>query len=209
MQLRTLAKLVVPLLLMAFVLPCVFASTISSELTGTVLGVLDGSSFSLSGQTVKLACISTPSYGQPGYEESKSQLSGLIQGKTVYLDLDAVTVTDQGKLLCVAFFDYNSTHYVNVNKAMLENNYAVPNSTIVTEFNPATWAFFVAKQTPTPTSTPIATAAPTVTPTPTPFSAPTHSVAPSVPEFPMTIVLLIIGITTLVTITKITKRIKK
>jgi endonuclease YncB( thermonuclease family) len=71
-------------LILGFLFPCALASTISVDASGTVLSVIDGSSFTLtSGETVKLAGIDTPIIGAVGYEASRGYLAGMIQGKTV------------------------------------------------------------------------------------------------------------------------------
>ncbi len=156
-----------------------YAAVIQTDKTGTVTSVIDGSSFTINtGETIKLAEITTPASGDAGFESARSYLANLIEAKTLFLDVDTRVVTDQGKFLCVAYLDYNSSHYENINQAMLENHYAAPTTTRTTEFNPSTWTWFVAKQTATPTPTPAATVTATPTPTPTPFSAPTPSLSP-------------------------------
>ncbi len=183
-------------------IPDALAATIEINKTGTVSSVLDGSSFMLtSGETVKLALIDTPAAGETGYSESKTYLSGLLPpGTTVYLDIDTITRTDQGRLLCVVYINYNATYYENINQAMLQNNYATPSIDNNTKFNRASWTWFVSKQEPTVSPTTVATSTLTATPTPTPFSAPSPSVNPSVPELPTTIALIIVGTTTLLII---------
>ena len=184
------------LLLLAFLFSNALATNISIDKTATVSTVIDGSTFTLnSGETVKLAAIDTPPLGY-GYTESRNYLTSMIQGKTVYLDIDTITITDQGRLLCVAYLDYNSTHYENVNMAMIQNSYAVPSSVSNTKFNPTTWTWFVPKETPTSSPT-ISPSTPTATPTATPFSPPTPSVSPDVPELSAFLSILIIGMTTL------------
>ena len=199
MHQRTMKIITVAFLLMAFLIPNVLAATIEIDKTAIVSTVIDGSSFTLlSGEKVKLAAIDTPPLGHNGYTESKNYLSRLIQGKTVYLDTGTVTISDQyGRLLCVAYLDYNSTHYENVNMAMIQNGYAVP-SVNDTNFNPTTWSWFIPKETPTSSPAAISTTAPTSTPTPTPFSPPTPSVSPDIPEYPAFLSLLIMGITSLI-----------
>ena len=208
-------RLVTIVTVMIFVLAVLFslvtAELISTYNTGTVAAVIDGSSFQLgSGGTVKLVAIDTPSSGQVGYSESKNYLTTLIQSKTVYLDTGAVATTDQqGRLLCVVYIGFNSTHYENINMAMVQNGYAAPNSTIINGFNPGTWTWFVLKQ--TPTTTPSATITPqsTATPTPTPFSQPSPSINPTIPELSTNITLLIGVITTLIVATQFYKKRKK
>jgi endonuclease YncB( thermonuclease family) len=175
-------------LLLILLLPLAFAQTISFDKTAVVSSVIDGSSFMLNTvETIKLAAIDTPLSGQNGFNESRNYLASLVERKTVYLTVDTVTITEAGKLLCVAYLDYNSTHYININKAMIDNHYAIQNNTSNTKFNPAEWTFFVYKQTATPTPsepTPINT--PTATPTPTPFSGVSPSVSPEISAIPST-----------------------
>jgi endonuclease YncB( thermonuclease family) len=162
------------------------AATIEIDQTGTVATVVDGSSFILSSmQTVRLADISTPQPGQPGYTEAKNYLTGIIQGKTVYLDTDNLAITDQsGRLVCVAYIDYNSSYYLNVNAAMIQNGYAAPASDYP-QFNSVipTSTWFVPKEVPTPS--PIeSTPTPAETATPTPYQpSPMPTITPNIPEF--------------------------
>jgi endonuclease YncB( thermonuclease family) len=190
------------LLLLAFLFSNAIAAGIQIDNTATVTTVIDGSSFTInSGKTIKLAGIETPQSGQPGYNEAKSYLKSIlfldgqyVQGKTVYLDIDNIAATDQyGRLMSVAYIDYNSTHYENVNMAMLVNNYAVPSSLNNSEFNPSSWTWFIPKNTPSPS--PTSTPAPTATPSMTPYSPPpTPTPSPEVPEFSAVTILIIISL---------------
>ena len=204
-------KMTITIIIIAVLFPLASATAISTDKTGTVSAVIDGSSFQLSSsETIKLAAIDTPTLGQSGYLESKNYLTTLIQGKTVILDEGAASITDQeGRLLCVVYLDYNSTHYENINMAMIQNGYAVPNGTISNGFDLGTWAWFVLKQ--TPTTTPIASIGPqsTDTPTPTPFSQHSPSLGPTIPELPINITLLIIAIATLLFAPQLYKKRKK
>ena len=214
MRCRLLTKVTLTIIIMATLFPLVTAESISTFRTGTVSAVIDGSSFQLgSSEIIKLAAIDTPSSGQPGYSESKNYLTTLIQSKTVYLDTGVAETTDQqGRLLCIVYLDYNSTHYENVNMAMIQNGYATPNSQNVQNsngFNVGTWTWFVSKQ--APTSSPSATIASpsSETPTPTPFSQPSPSLNPTIPELSTNIILLIIALTTLLVVTQLCKKRKK
>jgi endonuclease YncB( thermonuclease family) len=172
------------LLLLAFLFSNVMATSISIDKTATVSTVIDGSSFMInSGETVKLAGIETPPSGQPGYSEAKYYLTNMVQGKIVYLDIDNLATTDQyGRLISVGYIDYNSTHYENVNMAMIVNSYAIPISLNNSEFNPSSWTWFVPKDTPSPS--PTSTSTPTAIPSVAPYSPPpTPSPSPIVPEF--------------------------
>jgi hypothetical protein len=64
----------------------------------------------------------------------------------VYLDIDDLYRTGTyGRLICVAYVTYNSTHYVNVNKALLEGGYAEI-SNYNNEFSPYSWSLYIPKQ---------------------------------------------------------------
>ncbi len=183
------------LLLLAFLFFNAIATGINIDSTATATTVIDGSSFMInSGETVKLAGIDTPSSGQQGYSEAKNYLTNMVQGKTVYLDIDNLATPDQyGTLMSVAYLDYNSTHYENVNMAMLVNNYAVPSSLSNSEFNPSSWTWFISKITPSPT--PTSTSAPTASPSVTAFTPPpTPTPSPTVPEFSAVTIFIIISL---------------
>jgi cell division septation protein DedD len=155
------------------------AAVIPYDKTGSVTSVISGNTFTLNtGETVKLAEITVPANGEAGFETSRSYLASIIEGKTVYLDSDTLIRTDGGKFLCVAYIDFNTTHYENINQAMIEARYAAPTTTQTTEFTPSSWTWFIAKQTATPTPTPTPAPTATITASPTPFSAPTPSISP-------------------------------
>lgn len=107
--------------------------------------VIDGDTFDLNtGERIRLADINAPENGTAGYQEAKDYVIATVEGKTVYLDIDDVygTDTDGNRFVAVVYFSYNSTHYQNLNKTLLDNNYAVlwdhDN-----EFSPDDWTLFV------------------------------------------------------------------
>lgn len=155
------------------------AAVITYDKTGTVTSVISGNTFTINtGETIKLAEITVPASGEAGFETSRSYLASMIEGKIVYLDVDSRIINDGDKFLCIAYIDFNTTHYENINKAMIEARYAAPTTTQTTEFNPSTWTWFIAKQTATPTPTSTAAPTATVTASPTPFTAPSPSISP-------------------------------
>ena len=152
----------------------VFASLLMLQVCGeidrtsTVTRVIDGDTFDIStGDRIRLADVDAPEYYESGYSEATDYLSSLIDGKTVYLDVDDVYTYDYSgkgdRLVCVAYVDYDSTHLMNVNKALLDEGYAVI-SDYYNEFSPYSWSLLVPKVTPEPTQSP----SPSITPTPTP-----------------------------------------
>ena len=91
---------------------------------------------------VRLADINAPELGTVEGERARRALESLIQGRTVLLDIDGVDVFDKyGRIIAVAYIDYNETHLLNINKWLVEEGYARvwdhPN-----EFNPGTWKLY-------------------------------------------------------------------
>ena len=85
-----------------------------------------------------MADVDAPESGESGYYEAKNFLISLVDEKTVYLDIDDVYETGPyGRLICVVYVEYNSTHYTNVNKALLVEGVAVIKN-YDNEFNPYT-----------------------------------------------------------------------
>lgn len=115
-----------------------------SDLTAVVSEVIDGDTFhTSSGDKIRLADIDAPEVGQPGANEATNALISLVSGKTVYLDIDDVSRTDQyGRLVCVVYIDYNSTHVENVNKALLVEGVTVIRDHENNEFDPYTWTLY-------------------------------------------------------------------
>jgi hypothetical protein len=110
--------------------------------------VIDGDTFDTAeGYRIRLADIDAPEYYEDGYQSAKDFLISLINGKTVYLDIDDIYRTGPyGRLICVVYVTYNSTHYLNVNKALLVEDYAEI-SNFDNEFNPYSWSLYILKQT--------------------------------------------------------------
>jgi micrococcal nuclease len=115
----------------------------------TVEWVYDGDTFrTTDDESIRLADIDTPEINESGYQEATNYMISIIKNKAVFLDIDDKYVyDDEGKgsrLVCVVYVDYNQTHYLNVNKALLESDLAViwehDN-----EFNPYTWTLYVSK----------------------------------------------------------------
>lgn len=160
---------------------------------GVVTKIVDGDTFDIIATNgtefrIRLADVDANESGEVGYAEAKEYLRGLIFGKTVYLDVDDLYVWDyEGKgdrLVCVTYVDYNSTHWENVNEALVGGGYAEVDN-YLNEFNPYSWVLYVPLPTPSPspspspTPTPTPTPAPTASPTPTPTSTPTPTAVPT------------------------------
>ena len=134
------------LFLSAMSIICVYGEV---DKTSTVTRVIDGDTFDIStGERIRLADIDAPEYYESGYSQAKEYLSSLIDGKTVYLDVDDVYTYDYNgkgdRLVCVAYVDYDSTHLMNVNKALSDEGHAVI-SNFNNEFNPYSWSLFIPK----------------------------------------------------------------
>lgn len=133
-------------LLMQYLVPVVQGS-MEIDKTTVVSRVIDGDTFdTTSGHRIRLADIDTPEKGESGYDNAKNFLIGLVYNKRVYLDIDDIYRTDKyGRLVCVVYVSYNSTHFKNVNKALLIRGYAVIWN-FHNEFNPNTWSLYSPKE---------------------------------------------------------------
>jgi hypothetical protein len=77
------------------------------------------------------------------YLESKNFLTSLVSGKSVYIDIDDISRTDQyGRYVCSVLVEWNSSHFLNVNKTMVDNGHAVASDYTNNEFNPYTWNLY-------------------------------------------------------------------
>ncbi|MDW8359664.1 MAG: thermonuclease family protein [Candidatus Caldarchaeum sp.] len=116
------------------------------DIVASVYRVVDGDTFDcFPAGRVRLADVNTPERGQPGYTEATNALRMLVEGKTVYLDVDNLNVMDAySRLVSVVYVDYNATHVVNVNLWMVLNRHAAV-SDFRNEFNPAEWSLYVRK----------------------------------------------------------------
>lgn len=124
----------------------VVVNRVEVDETAFVTNIVDGDTFDISGERIRLADVDTPERGQYGYNEASNYLSRLIYGKRVYLDVDDVYRYDTygTRLVCLVYVDYSATHYLNVNKALLVEGLArisdYPN-----EFSPDEWSRLVPK----------------------------------------------------------------
>ena len=116
------------------------------DATTAVSGVIDGDTFDTTTQgRIRLADIDAPEYYEPGYSAAKQCLEELIDGKTVYLDIDDVHQTDPyDRYVCVVYVEYSTTQFKNVNKALLVEGVAVIDD-YSNEFNPYSWTLYVSE----------------------------------------------------------------
>jgi hypothetical protein len=167
-----------------------FVNGAIDEKTGIVTNVIDGDTFDLSnGDRIRPADINASEIYQEGGPEARDYLSSWIYGKTVYLDVDDKYIYDDygngDRFVCVVYVSYNSTHYLNINRLMVNAGHAEIKD-YDNEFNPYSWSLFVLKpiiptSTPTPTPSPTPTSTPEPTQTPSPTPVPTITPIPSYP----------------------------
>jgi hypothetical protein len=127
----------------------------SSEIDTTVYvnSIIDGVTFETKTHGIfKLADIEhrcTDIEDFTGLVTTKGLLGSLIIGKTVYLDIDNQYITDNfgvgNRTVAVVYINHNSTHYLNVNKALIDYRYVIIND-VENDFNPEEWNLFVEKQ---------------------------------------------------------------
>ncbi|EMR73915.1 micrococcal nuclease-like nuclease [Thaumarchaeota archaeon SCGC AB-539-E09] len=112
--------------------------------TASVTSVIDGDSFYITGDEVRLADVSAPEWNESGGSTATSALKALINGKTVYLDTDQKSGRDRyGRLIAVVYIKTSSTQYTNVNKALLNQGVVSRTDYTNNEFNPSTWTLYV------------------------------------------------------------------
>lgn len=140
--------ILLPLIAMPCFVPVVQSSNSwETDKTAVVSRVIDGDTFDTSsGDRIRLADIDAPEQGESGYKRATDFLTSLVYNKQVYLDIDDISRTDQyGRLVCVVYVDYNSTHLKNVNKALLVEGVTVIWDFNNNEFNPYSWTLYVPK----------------------------------------------------------------
>lgn len=85
--------------------------------------VFDGDTFRLdTNDYIRLADIQAPEFGELGYAHSRNELTNLILGTKVYLDVDPIRDI-YGRYVCVVYIQKDDG-FINVNKYMASNNYA-------------------------------------------------------------------------------------
>ena len=111
----------------------------------TVTNIADGDSFDIQGDRVRLADIQAPEFGtEPSHSIAKYALSNLIDGKTIYIDTDQKSGRDTyGRLVAVAYVKVNTTHYLNVNKALIAQEVVSETDYTNNEFTPSSWTLYV------------------------------------------------------------------
>ena len=114
------------------------------DATDSVARVVDGDTFDTSANgRVRLADVDAPESYEPGFDGATDALEGMIGGRMVFLDIDDVSRTDRfDRLVCVVYVQHNSTHVLNVNKAMVDRGRAVVDDFTNNEFNPSTWTTY-------------------------------------------------------------------
>lgn len=90
------------------------------DCVSTVTHVIDGDSFYIVEDEVRLADVSAPEWNEDGSSEATDLLTKLIMRKTVYLDIDDKSGRDRyDRLIAVVYLELNETHYLNVNYFLL------------------------------------------------------------------------------------------
>jgi len=91
-----------------------------------VIRVIDGDTFELNGETIRLLCVDTPEQGKAGYQEATDYLSSLILNREVILR-DGLSYNSMDKdvynrSLRFVYIDVNSNQLF-VNKNIVYNGY--------------------------------------------------------------------------------------
>lgn len=100
---------------------------------------IDGDSFEIPGDEVRLADISAPEYYEAGGSEATEAIHDLLAGETIYLDTDQKSGRDgYGRLIAVVYIKQDS-HFINVNKALLLQGVVFETDITNNEFTPSEW----------------------------------------------------------------------
>jgi len=91
-----------------------------------VMNIIDGDTFELNGETIRLLCVDTPEKGKKGYQEATDYLSSLILNREVILR-DGLSYNSMDKdvynrSLRFVYIDVNSNQLF-VNKNIVDNGY--------------------------------------------------------------------------------------
>jgi len=152
-----LFSLLVFILLCSNSISCVKAWEI--DLTSKVTNVVDGDSFKIQGDEVRLADVDAPEFYEEGYSKASERLDHYINGRKAFLDLDQKTGRDPyGRLIAVVYIEINSTHFLNVNEALIQDGTVIEIDYPDNEFNPDDWERLVENplaQKPAPSVEPI------------------------------------------------------
>ena len=115
--------------------------------------VINGVKFEINNQnTFKLADIEprcTDIDNSTGYISAKNLLESFILNRNVYLDIDNMYIWDfhgsDNRTVCVVYVDFNSTHYLNVNKVLVNRRLVVIKYN-ENDFKPEEWSIYGEKQ---------------------------------------------------------------
>lgn len=142
-------------LLLATLYPTVaVAHDLEINLDGTANNVIDGDTLDMTASNgtqyrIRLADVDAPERDEEGYAESREYLNGLVNGKTVYLDIDDLYVWDDrgngNRLVCILCIDHNTSHLLNVNEALFQAGH-LEKKEYDNEFTPYNWSLYVSKQ---------------------------------------------------------------
>jgi hypothetical protein len=110
---------------------------------GYVTEVIDGDSLYVANfGEIRLADIDCPEWWEDGGNEVTNYLTSLVYDKLVYIDKDDEK-DPYDRFVCVIYVRSNSTHLLNVNKALLNNEFVEEDNWLNNEFEPSTWTLYV------------------------------------------------------------------
>jgi endonuclease YncB( thermonuclease family) len=106
---------------------------------------MEGDSFFLyPGDSVGLSDVSAPEWDELGGDRAKEALVDLLFGRTIYLETDQKYGRDRyGRLIAVVYVKHDTTSYINVNKALLNQGVIYEDDYTNNEFDPSRWRLIV------------------------------------------------------------------
>jgi len=100
------------------------SNTLSNNDLAQVTSVIDGDTFKISGEKVRILGINTPDKGECYYREAKDALQELIDGKSVRLDKDVENRDKYGRLLRYVFLEQENKDNLLVNDYLVREGFA-------------------------------------------------------------------------------------
>lgn len=124
-----------------------FLFRVEYEITSKPSAIRDGDTFEIPGNPIiLLGDIDCPESYEPGGPDAIFALTQLIDDKKLYIDVDNKHPynTSSSSFECVVYVDHNSTHLLNVNKALLVLKQASIND-LDNQWDPYRWSLYVPK----------------------------------------------------------------